>query len=85
MTQVPAAHAPGSVEDVLDRAGRVPPLTRFPSVDALDAAFAALAARHPGLVRHRRIGTSRLGEALHCWSVGDGAAQHLVVAGVHPN
>ncbi|WP_299958308.1 M14 family zinc carboxypeptidase [uncultured Modestobacter sp.] len=85
MTATPAAHAPGSVEDVLDRAGRVPPLTRFPSVDALNASFAALGAAHPELLRHRRIGTSRLGEPLHCWSVGDGPAQHLVVAGVHPN
>lgn len=80
-----AARTPGSVEDVLDRAGRVPPLTRFPSIDELNAAFEELARTHPDLLRHRRIGTSRLGEPLHCWSVGDGPAQHLVVAGVHPN
>ena len=77
--------AVGTVEDALRRAGRVPAVERFPTVDELAAGAAALARAHPGLVRERRVGTSRLGEPLLAYAVGDGPAQHLVVGGVHPN
>ncbi len=75
----------GTVEDALHRAARVPVMERFPTVDEPAAAASALARAHPGLVHERRVGTSRLGEPLLAYAVGDGPAQHLVVGGVHPN
>jgi hypothetical protein len=75
----------GPVQDVLDRARRVPPVDGFPTVDALVAWFDDLAAAHPDLVGRRRIGTSRLGEPIWMFSVGDGPRAHLLFAGVHPN
>lgn len=80
-------HAPttGSLEDVLERAGRVPPVTGFPGVDELLAWFGTLAADHPRLVRERRVGTSRLGEPIPMFTIGSGPRPHLLFAGVHPN
>lgn len=75
----------GSLEDVLERAGRVPPVAGFPPVDELLAWFGTLAADHPRLVRERRVGTSRLGEPIPMFSVGSGSRSHLLFAGVHPN
>ncbi|QZN85260.1 M14 family zinc carboxypeptidase [Cellulomonas sp. C5510] len=77
--------AAGSLEDVLERVRRVPPLHDFPGVDALLAWFDTLADDHPGLVRRRRIGTSRLGEPLWSYAVGHGPRRQLLFAGVHPN
>ncbi|WP_371779627.1 M14 family zinc carboxypeptidase [Streptosporangium subroseum] len=64
---------------------RVPGYAAFPSVDAMRAEFDQVAAAHPGLVRLRRIGTSRLGEPLRVLSVGDGPADVVVIGGPHPN
>jgi hypothetical protein len=75
----------GLLDDVLDRARAVPPISDFPTVDALLDWFAALADDHPALVRRRRVGTSRLGEPIEMFSVGDGPRPHLLFAGVHPN
>ena len=75
----------GSLEDVLERARRVPPMSGFPPVDELLAWFRALAADHPRLVAERRVGTSRLGEAIPMFSIGSGPRSHLLFAGVHPN
>jgi hypothetical protein len=63
----------------------LPRLLRYPTVDELGAAAAALAARHPGRARLRRVGTSRAGDPLLLLSVGHGDRQVLVVAGPHAN
>ncbi|GGU47484.1 M14 family zinc carboxypeptidase [Streptomyces daghestanicus] len=63
----------------------LPPLPRYPTVDALRAAAAALAARHPRRARLRRVGTSRAGEPLLLLTLGHGSRQVLVVAGPHAN
>ncbi|MEV5576417.1 M14 family zinc carboxypeptidase [Spirillospora sp. NPDC052269] len=65
--------------------GRVVPRPSFPSVDDLHAELDAVAAAQPGLVRQRRIGTSRLGEPLRVLTVGDGPADAVVIGGPHPN
>jgi hypothetical protein len=78
-------HRTGSLQDILRRAGAVPPRTGFPLLDDLTAAFEALRARHPELVAAHRIGTSRQGEPITLYSVGAGRGSHLVVGGVHPN
>ncbi|WP_159806111.1 M14 family zinc carboxypeptidase [Cellulomonas citrea] len=80
-----AASTAGPLEDILGRARRVPPTTTFPTVDELVASFEELRAAHPALVRRRRIGSSRTGEPLHAYAVGDGPRALLLVAGVHPN
>lgn len=54
-------------------------------MDDLGARAAALAARHPGTARLRRVGTSRAGTPLWLLSVGHGGRQALVVAGPHAN
>jgi hypothetical protein len=81
----PHAGPAGSREDVRERARRVPPVAGVPGVDALLAWFGALAADHPGLVRERRVGTSRLGEPIPMFTIGSGPRPHLLFAGVHPN
>jgi hypothetical protein len=79
------AHAFGSSEDILRRAGLVPAAQSFPRIDELTATFAALAAAHPELVTERRVGTSRRGEPIAGFTIGTGAKSFLVVGGVHPN
>ncbi|WP_432512555.1 M14 family zinc carboxypeptidase [Kineococcus sp. SYSU DK001] len=84
---VPAPR-PAWVDDVVARAGSVPPIPGFPTVDELSGRFHALAAQFPDLVRVRRVGTSRLGEPIECFEVGEqdpGLPVNLVVGGVHPN
>jgi hypothetical protein len=79
---------PAWLEDVVARAGAVPAIGGFPTVDELSAQFHALVDRFPDLVRVRRVGTSRLGEPLECFEVGDQGSDlpvNLVVGGVHPN
>lgn len=63
----------------------VPDRSYFPSMDELTAKFEQLRAEHPELIAVQRIGTSRRGEALLMYSIGDGPLSHLVVGGVHPN
>ncbi|MFC4589431.1 M14 family zinc carboxypeptidase [Sphaerisporangium corydalis] len=71
--------------DVREQMRRIPDFDRFPSVDEMHAELDEIAARHPGLVRLRRIGTSRLGEPLRVLTVGDGPRDALVIGGPHPN
>lgn len=75
--------------DIREQMARVPEVARFPTVDELHAALAGLAARHPGLVRQKRVGTSRLGEPILLTSLGDdlaGDAPNAFVFGMpHPN
>ncbi|NEY34155.1 dehydrogenase [Streptomyces sp. PRKS01-65] len=61
------------------------PLPRYPTADELGTRAAALAARHPGAARLRRVGTSRAGAPLWLLAVGHGSRQALVVAGPHAN
>jgi hypothetical protein len=63
----------------------VPTIERFPTVDELIASFDQLAADEPTLVGRRRIGTSRLGEPIHEFTVGSGPRHAIVFGGVHPN
>ncbi|GAA3808129.1 M14 family zinc carboxypeptidase [Sphaerisporangium flaviroseum] len=71
--------------DVREQMRRVPDFDRFPSVDEMHAELDELAARHPGLVRLRSIGTSRLGEPLRALTLGSGPRDALVIGGPHPN
>ncbi|MBP2351053.1 hypothetical protein JOF29_002136 [Kribbella aluminosa] len=80
-----AATNGGPLQVILERAHRVPDLTSFPGVDEINARLDALAQRHPELVTRRRIGTSRLGDPITMYSIGEGPDQALVYAGVHPN
>ena len=80
-----AAPTVGATEDILRRAGAAPDHTAFPTVDALNEQLEALRALHPDLISVQRIGTSRLGEPISLYSIGDGARSALVVGGVHPN
>ncbi|WP_223624296.1 M14 family zinc carboxypeptidase [Microbacterium sp. EST19A] len=80
-----AAPTAGTVEDILRRAGAAPSHTSFPTVDALNEQMEALRAQHPDLIRSERIGTSRLGEPITLYSIGEGTRSALVVGGVHPN
>ncbi|SHF79738.1 Zinc carboxypeptidase [Jatrophihabitans endophyticus] len=73
------------LDRILALVDEVPQIERFPSVDELVAAFDDLAAGAPALVRRRRIGSSRLGEAIHCLTIGDGDDHAVIVGGVHPN
>ncbi|WP_084099975.1 M14 family zinc carboxypeptidase [Demequina sp. NBRC 110051] len=77
--------AVGSPEDILRRAGGLAERRDFPSVDALHRAIEELRLQAPGLVTRQDVGTSRLGETLPLYRIGDGARSVLVVGGVHPN
>lgn len=72
----------------------VPPYDRYATVDELDERLARLAEKHPDVASLRDFGTSRLGETLHCLSIGDAAAPDaapdeapnaVVFALPHPN
>ena len=84
-----------------DQVHSVPAWGHYPDVDELLASFRALAERHPGLIREHRIGTSRLGEPLYCFTLREEeraasapapaaldaapGEDYVVVGGVHPN
>ena len=65
----------------------VPPRSTLASADELAAESARLAAEHPEVVTHRRVGTSGLGEPLTALTIGDDAAATcaLVIGLPHPN
>jgi hypothetical protein len=63
----------------------IPYEDHYPGPDEVESRLAGLAARHPRLVRRRRVGFSRLGEPIHLVSVGSGDRSILVFAGPHPN
>lgn len=79
------ATALGTTEDILRRAGAVPPLTSIPTVDVLNADLERLRSEHPELISRERIGTSRLGEPIWLYHAGTGRRSALIVGGVHPN
>jgi hypothetical protein len=64
---------------------RIPDYADFPTVDEMVAAVHRLHERHPEITQLRRVGSSRLGEPLHCLTIGSGARQALVFAMPHPN
>ena len=63
----------------------LPEQKAFPTVDELLASFHRMAEASGGRMAGRRIGTSRLGEPLECFTVGTGSRHLLLVGGVHPN
>lgn len=74
MTFLPAA-APGAA-DAIDG---------FPTVDALRADLQELCRAHPDRATASVIGHSREGAPIDVITIGDGPAQVVVAAGVHPN
>jgi hypothetical protein len=73
------------LEWLLEVVGRLPEYAVFATVDELAGQAGRLAERHPGVVELRRVGTSRLGDPLHCLQVGSGSRHALVFAFPHPN
>jgi hypothetical protein len=63
----------------------LPERTAFPTIDELLASFHRMADASGGRMTGRRIGTSRLGEPLECFTLGTGARHHVIIGGVHPN
>lgn len=75
----------GALDDIVQRILALPTIDDFPGVDELIASLEKLRTDHPELVRVSRIGTSRLGEPIHMYAIGEGSRSHLLFAGVHPN
>ena len=73
------------LEWLLEVLGRLPEYAVFATVDELAGQAGQLVERHPGLVELRRVGTSRLGDPLHCLQIGSGSRHALVFAFPHPN
>jgi len=63
----------------------VPDHTAFAGVDELAAEAGRIAAAHPEVVTARRIGTSALGDPLHCLTVRGGPQEAVVFGLPHPN
>lgn len=74
-----------NLDDLLDKATEIPSYQGFPTVDELVERIHEIADQHPDSASVRRIGTSRLGEPLLELVVGDGPANAVVFAAVHPN
>ncbi|MFJ5223314.1 M14 family zinc carboxypeptidase [Streptomyces sp. NPDC088400] len=71
-TSQQSASASGATpEEWIRRTGTVPTTDTYPGMDELLSSFRALAALHPRRIAERRIGTSRLGEPLYCFTVQD--------------
>lgn len=75
----------GTREDILRRAAEVPPESSIPTVDELHARLERAREQHPDLLTVERIGTSRLGDPIPLYRLGEGAKTALIVGGVHPN
>jgi hypothetical protein len=71
--------------DPVARLAAVPEFSEFPNVDELTAQCRRIADSYAEVAELRRIGTSRLGEPLHCLTVRGGEQQAVVFASVHPN
>jgi hypothetical protein len=71
--------------DPIARLADVPEFTEFPTVDELVSRCERIAENHPDIASTRRIGTSRLGEALRCLTIQGGDAHAVVFGSVHPN
>lgn len=79
-----------SDDEIVMRASSLPGLDGYPTVDELLERIEALRAEFPDLLTRRRVGTSRLGEPIMEYTLGEGDvdARHtrcLVVGGIHPN
>jgi hypothetical protein len=79
-----------SDDEIVLRASSLPELDGYPTVDELLERIEALRAEFPDLLTRRRVGTSRLGEPIMAYLVGENAAEEahtscLVVGGIHPN
>ncbi|MGM1016962.1 MAG: M14 family zinc carboxypeptidase [Actinomycetota bacterium] len=83
-----------SDDEIVERAAALPDFAGYPRVDELLSQVEELAREYPGLLTSTRIGTSRLGEPIRLYTLGDAAvaedreaeAKHcLVVGGIHPN
>ncbi|WP_083991019.1 M14 family zinc carboxypeptidase [Microbacterium sediminis] len=72
------------LEQILDRVDALDPLHAFPGVDEIRATADRLAADHAAAIARTVIGTSRLGEEIVDYAIGEGPAI-LVIGGVHPN
>jgi len=70
---------------ILRLTGGLPQVDRFLPIDDLIARFDALVGSSDGRVTRSRAGTSRLGEPIYAYTVGQGPRTALVVGGVHPN
>jgi len=70
---------------ILRFTGGLPRVDNFLPVDDLIGRFDALVESSAGKVIRSRAGTSRLGEPIYAYTVGDGPRTALVVGGVHPN
>jgi hypothetical protein len=57
----------------------------FPGADGLEQGLADIGAAHPEAVTRRRVGTSRLGDAIHAVQIGSGPREALVFGLPHPN
>lgn len=73
------------LEAVLRFTAGLPQVDRFLRIDDLIGRFDALVESSAGRVIKSRAGTSRLGEPIYAYTVGDGPRTALVVGGVHPN
>lgn len=71
--------------DVRGFMARVPEMNRFQTVDELARDLEELSTTYPGLTRHRRVGTSRLGEPIHLLSIGEGSRDAFLFGCPHPN
>ncbi|WP_029150604.1 M14 family zinc carboxypeptidase [Microbacterium indicum] len=71
-------------ERVAKRALALPPISDFPLVDELRRVADALVAEFPDAIERAIIGSSRLGEEIVSYAVGEGPAI-VVLGGVHPN
>lgn len=65
--------------------GTVPEYPAFATVDELAAEITRLADAYPAVAELRQIGTSRLGEPLHCLTVGSGDRHAIVFGMPHPH
>lgn len=72
------------LEQILDRIDALEPRHAFPGVDEIRATADRLAADHADAITRTVVGTSRLGEEIVDYAIGDGPAI-LVIGGVHPN
>jgi len=70
---------------ILRFTGGLPQVDKFLPIDDLIARFDALVGSSDGKVTKSRAGTSRRGEPIYAYTVGDGPRTALVVGGVHPN
>lgn len=65
--------------------GSVPEFSAFPTVDELTSEFEQLAATYAPICWMREIGTSRLGDPLHCLTIGEGSRHAIAYAMPHPH